>query len=110
MSDESEKRFAEIEALADQYAAAQAQSDYLDDFTKSLMSQLMKTAEASGAKSAAIQERDARADGVFLTHLMGKQVATERALALKWKLTIWQARFEWARTKAANRRAEMNLR
>jgi hypothetical protein len=47
---------------------------------------------------------------LFITHLHGKRAATEQALALKWKLTIAQMRFEMWRTKAANKRAEMNLR
>jgi hypothetical protein len=111
MSEQVEKRFDELESLATTYAEAQAQAEYLDDYTKSLLATLMKAAEAEGkASSAVIQEREARRDGQFITHLQGKKAATERALALKWKLTIAQMRFEWARTKAANRRAEMNLR
>lgn len=110
MSDKEEARFAELEELAETYAQAQAQAEYLDDFTKSLLAKLMKAAEAEGATSAVIQEREARRAPEFILHLQGKQAATERALSLKWKLTIWQARFEWARTKAANKRAEMNLR
>jgi hypothetical protein len=105
-----ESRFQQLEELAQQYAEAQAQSDYLDEFTKSKLAMLMKVAEAQGATSAAIQERDARRDPEFLTHIQGKKVALERALALKWKLEVTKMRFEWARTKAANRRAEMNLR
>lgn len=110
MTDEVEQRFQELSDLADAYAAAQAQSDYLDDFTKSQLAMLMKAAEAQGAKSAVIQERDARLDGVFLTHLNGKRAATEQAIALKWKLTIKQMQFEMWRTRQATRRAEMNLR
>lgn len=108
--DAVEQRFIELEELAQQYAEAQAQAEYLDDFTKSKLAMLMKAAEAQGSSSAVIQEREARRDQEFILHLQGKKVATERALALKWKLTLWQARFEWARTKAANKRAEMNLR
>ena len=110
MSEEVEKRFQEFTELAEAYAAAQAQSDYLDDFTKSQLAMLMKVAEAEGATSAVIQEREARRDGVFLTHLNGKRAATEQAIALKWKLTIKQMQFEMWRTKQATKRAEMSLR
>jgi hypothetical protein len=110
MSDAYEQRFIELEELAQQYAEAHAQAEYLDDFTKSKLAMLMKAAEASGAKSAVIQEREARCDAEFLMHLQGKRAATERALALKWKLSIAQMRFEMWRTKQATKRAEMNLR
>ena len=110
MSEQAEARFAEVEALSNAYAQAQAHAEFLDDYTKTILATLMKAAEAQGASSAVIQEREARRDPDFVKHLHGKKAATEQALALKWKLTIWQARFEWARTKAANRRAEMNLR
>lgn len=105
-----ETRFAELESLSKQYADAHANAEYLEDFTKSKLAMLMKVAEASGAKSAVIQERDARSDREFIRHLEGKKAATEMALALKWKLTIAQMRFEMWRTNQANRRAEMNLR
>ena len=105
-----ETRFAELESLSKQYADAQANAEYLEDFTKSLLAKLMKVAEVAGAKSAVIQERDARADREFIRHLEGKKAATEMALALKWKLTIAQMRFETWRTTQANRRAEMNMR
>jgi hypothetical protein len=110
MSDQYEQRFIELEQLAKDYAQAQAQAEFLDDYSKSLLATLMKAAEGLGAKSAVIQERDARLDGQYITHLHGKRAATEQALALKWKLTIAQIRFEMWRTKAANKRAEMNLR
>lgn len=108
--DAAEARFEELSKLADAYAAAQAQAEFLDDFTKSKLAVLMKAAEAQGASSAVIQEREARRDGEFIRHLEGKKVATEQALALKWKLTIAQMRFEHWRTKQATKRAEMNLR
>jgi hypothetical protein len=38
------------------------------------------------------------------------KAATERALSCKWRLELTRMRFEWARTMAANKRAEMNLR
>jgi hypothetical protein len=108
--DIDESRFALLDKLCHDYAEAQAQYDYLDEFTKSKLALLMEAAEAQGAKSAAIQERDARRDPEFMEFLKGKRAAQERAIALKWKLETTRMRFEWSRTKAANRRAEMNLR
>jgi len=105
-----ETRFAELDEISQQYAEAQAQADYLDEFRKSKKAALMKEAEVSGATSAAIQEREAYRHADYLALLQGIKVATERAIGLKWKLEVIRMRFEWSRTKAANRRAEMNLR
>lgn len=105
-----EERFAELEALADAYAEAQAQAEYLGEFKKSKLAMLMKEAEVSGSSSVALQEREARRHNDYTDMLKGIKVATENALAKKWRLEITRMKFEWARTKAANRRAEMNLR
>ncbi len=105
-----EARFAKLETLCDDYAEAQAEATFLDDYTKSLLAMLMKEAETKGATSAAIQEREARRSESFVTHLKGKQAATEKALKARGRWELARMKFEWARTKAANRRAEMNLR
>jgi hypothetical protein len=111
MSQEAaEKRFDELEKLADQYAEAQAQADHLSEFRKSKKAMLMKEAELAGRTAAVIQERDAYSHPEYVKLLEGLKAATERALSCKWRLEIAKMRFEWARTKAANRRAEMNLR
>lgn len=105
-----EERFAELEALADSYAEAQAQADYLAEFKKSKLAILQKDAEVAGATSVALQEREARRNAEYTELLLGIRTATEVATKKKWRLEIAKMRFEWARTKAANRRAEMNLR
>lgn len=110
MSEAEEDRFAKLESLAMEFAEAQAQAEHLSEFRKSKKALLMKEAEVSGIKTAAIQERDAYAHPEYVSLLNGLKAATERALACKWKLELARMRFEWARTKAANRRAEMNLR
>jgi hypothetical protein len=110
VSEREEERFAELDALAAQYAQAQAQVDYLSEFRKSKLAMLMKEAEVAGVGSAALQEREARRHQDYIAMLKGLQVATETALAKKWSLEVARMRFEWARTKAANRRAEMSLR
>lgn len=93
-----------------EFAQAQAEADHLAEFRKSKKALLMKEAEVSGVKTAAIQERDAYAHPEYVALLHGLKTATERALSCKWRLELARMRFEWARTKAANRRAEMNLR
>jgi hypothetical protein len=110
MSDIEETRFQHLEELALQYAEAQANAEHLGEFRKSKKALLMKEAEVSGIKTAAIQERDAYAHQDYIKLLDGLKAATERALSCKWRLELARMRFEWARTKAANRRAEMNLR
>lgn len=108
--DDDEARFARLERLSDEYAEAQAQAAFLDDYTKSLLAQLMREAETKGSTSAVIQEREARRSESFVTHLMGKQAATEAAIKARGRWELARMRFEWARTKAANRRAEIGLR
>jgi len=110
VSEAEEARFAELENLAAEFATAQAQAEFLGEFKKSKLAMLMKEAEVAGVGSAALQEREARRHDDYVAMLKGLQVATEVALAKKWTLEVARMRFEWARTKAANRRAEMNLR
>ena len=108
MSDEA--RFAELEALAEKYATAQALAEHLSEFRKSKKALLMKDAELNGIKTAAIQERDAYAHPDYIALLKGLHAATEQALSCKWKLELAKLKFEAWRTRAATRRAEMNLR
>lgn len=110
MSEAAETRFAQLEKLANEYAEAQAQAEHLSEFRKSKKALLMKEAEVTGVKTAAIQERDAYAHPDYVSLLQGLKAATERALSCKWRLELARMRFEWARTQAATRRAEMNLR
>lgn len=108
--DASEKRFAELEALAAEYAKAQAEADALAEFRKSKKALLMQMAEQLGKTSAVIQERDAYAHPDYLELLDGIKAATEKALGLKWKLRTFEMRFDYWRTKQATARAEMSLR
>ncbi len=110
MSQDLEARFAELEQLADAYAEAQADADHLSEFKKAKKAMLMKESEVKGQKTAAIQERDAYAHPDYVSLLLGLKAATERALSCKWRLELAKMRFEAWRTRAANKRAEMNLR
>ena len=73
MSDAVEQRFDELGKLADQFAEAQAQAEHLSEFRRSKKALLMKEAEVSGTKTAAIQEREtvlstAFENGVAIPH------------------------------------------
>jgi hypothetical protein len=92
------------------WASAQATYEQLDEFKKSKLAMLMQQAEAQGHKTAAIQDREARASAEYLKLIENIGTAQRQALALRQKLKAMEMRFEWQRTKAANRRAEMNLR
>lgn len=109
-ADTEEARFAQLEQLSDDYAEAQAHANFLDDYSKTLLASLMKQAEVTGATSAAIQEREGRRSDAYVAHLRVKESATEKAMKLRGRLDLAKMKFEWARTRAANRRAEMNLR
>jgi hypothetical protein len=105
-----EARFLAYEKLSQEWAEAQAAFDQLEDFKKVKRAVLMKKYEGLGAKSAAIQERDAYADPEYGQLLKGVQSAQERSLAMKQQLKAMELRFEYWRTTQATKRAEMNLR
>lgn len=107
MSDEAiERRLTELRETAKKYAEAFAQREYLDEFKKSKLAMLMKTAERNGFTTAAAQEREARAHADYLALLDGLKVATEAAEALRWELKIAEIGAEVWRTKQATARAE----
>jgi hypothetical protein len=107
MSESTEARFAEFEALGQQWAEAKAQYEYMDEFRKSKIAILMKS---SGESTAAAQEREALASKDYRDFLDGLRVANERMLGLQMKIKAIETRFEHWRTVQATRRAEMNLR
>lgn len=107
MSDTTEARFAEFEALGKEWAEAKAQYEYLDEFRKAKIAILMKQ---SGENTAAAQEREALASRDFQEFLKGLQVANERMLALGMKIKALEMRFEHWRSIQATRRAEIQFR
>jgi hypothetical protein len=110
MSEQQESFFDAFEKTSEAWASAQATYEQLDEFKKSKLAMLMQQAEAQGHKTAAIQDREARASAEYLKLIENIGTAQRQALALRQKLKAMEMRFEWQRTKAANRRAEMNLR
>jgi len=93
MRESEEARFMELDKLASDFAQAQAMAEHLGEFRKSKKALLMKEAEVSGVKTAAIQERDAYAHKDYVALLHSLKDATEQALACKWKLELARMRY-----------------
>ena len=92
--------------LADRYAPARANREYIDEYKKTLLALLMKDAERGGVTSAVGQERDARAHARYIELLDGLKAAVleEEKIRYHMKATEWE--IEIWRTKSANERAE----
>lgn len=88
------------------YAKAKAERVYLEEFRKAKKALLMQSAEASGHKSAAAQEREAYADDEYAQLLDGLRQAVEVEETLRWRMVAAQAAIEVWRTKESTRRAE----
>lgn len=88
------------------YAKTVAEYEFLDDMKKVLLSEYAGEKEA---KSEAERSRLALADPRYRKHLETVQIARHESLEAKTKLEALSARFEWYRTKNANRRAEINM-
>jgi hypothetical protein len=110
LSESTEARFAEFEALGKEWAVAKAQHGALEEWKKIVLAREMKLAEARGATSAAAQERDARASNTYAEAVDAVHAADEKALALGMKIKSLEMRFEHWRTVQATRRAEIQLR
>jgi non-homologous end joining protein Ku len=92
--------------LADRYAPARAQREYLDEYKKSMLALLMKDAERAGYNSGVAQDREARANDKYLELLDNLKTAVfeEEKIRYHMKATEWE--IEIWRTKQANERAE----
>lgn len=87
-----------------QYAYAKAELGYLEDFRKSKIALLMKTALVAGFNTIAAQEREALADMEYIELLKGIREAAERSEKLRWELVAAQARLDvWRSQEASNR-------
>lgn len=84
------------------YAKAKAERIYLDEYTKSLKSILMKRTLETTVSA---QEREAYSDPEYTKHLKALQIAVEAEEELRWGLIAAQARIEVYRTQSANDRA-----
>ena len=107
ISDEAiEKRMHELRETAAKYAKAYAERQHLEDYKHSLLAILMKRYETEGHKTAAAQEREARADVEYRDHLFALKDANEQAERLRWELKFAEMSIDIYRTREASKRAE----
>lgn len=92
--------------LADRYAPARAQREYIDEYKKTLLALLMKDAERNGFTSGVAQEREARAHEQYVKLLDGLKEAVEAEEKIRYHLKAVELEIEIYRTKSANQRAE----
>lgn len=92
--------------MSGEFATAYAQRTYLEEFRKSKLAILMKSAEINGYSSAASQEREARADKEYLDLLEALRVATEESEKLRWQLEVAKLGVAVWQTTQANERLE----
>lgn len=106
MYEKAEARLAEMRAKAGLFSEAQAQKNYLEKYRESLLAILMKEYEVLGFKTAAAQDREARADAKYLQMLIDLRTATEISEKLKWELEILKLGVAVWQTTQANERTE----
>jgi hypothetical protein len=92
--------------LADRYAPARANREYLDEYKKSMLAMLMKDAERNGFNSGVAQEREARASEGYLKLLDDLKTAVMEEEKIRYHLKAVELEIEIYRTKSANERAE----
>jgi hypothetical protein len=92
-------------AKASEYAQAKANRIYLEEYRKSLKSQLMKDALVGGYEAANAQEREAYSHPSYKQHLLALKEAVETEEKLRWMLIAAEARIDVYRTQSANNRA-----
>jgi hypothetical protein len=106
MYEKAEARLAEMRDKAGLFSEAQAQKNYLEKYRESLLAILMKEYEVLGFKTAAAQDREARADKRYLQNLLDLRTATENSEKLKWEMEILKLSVGVWQTINANERAE----
>jgi hypothetical protein len=86
---------------APKLAQAKANRVYLEEFRKTLKSQLMK---GCGLEAIGAQEREAYAHPDYSAHLDGLKAAVEAEELLRWRMVTDQASVEvWRSQEASNR-------
>lgn len=86
---------------APKLAKAKAERVYMEEFRKTLKSQLMKTC---GLEAIGAQEREAYAHPDYVQHLKALQEAVEEEERLRWRMVTDQASVEvWRSQEASNR-------
>ena len=107
LSDEKiESRMAELRTISARYSKAYAEKCYIEEFKKSKLAILSKAYEQKGHKTAAAQEREARADPEYLELLNGLLHSIEESERLRWQLKLAELAIEIWRTQESSKRAE----
>lgn len=106
MDDNMEEMLERFRQLAERYAPAKANREYLEEYKKTLLALLMKDAERTGTSSAAGQDRDARARPEYAKLLEDLKFAIEQEVKIQYHLKAVEIEIEVWRTKSANNRAE----
>lgn len=105
-NEKAEARLGELRQMSTDFAKAYAERNYLEEFKKSKLAMLMKKAEMDGHKTAAAQEREARADADYTALLENLKEATEISERLRWHLEVAKLGVSVWQTQNANERAE----
>jgi hypothetical protein len=111
MSLEPEALYARLRGLGEKWADADAAYRLLDDVTKTVLAEceLEAKSDETNTTQAAI-ERAGRVAPKYRAHLAALGDARKAANRAKVNLDAYHAYIELARSKAANDRAEANLR
>lgn len=104
-----EARLTELRTMSNDFARAYAQRNFLEELKKTKIAVLMKQAEVEGHKSAAAQEREARASDEYVELLVGLQEATEQSEKLRWHLEIAKMNVQIWQTKESTKRMELQV-
>ena len=86
---------------APKLAQAKANRVYMEEFRKTLKSQLMKTC---GSEAIGAQEREAYAHADYVAHLEALKTAVQEEEVLRWRMVTDQASVDvWRSQNASNR-------
>ncbi len=89
------------------YAIAEANKVYMEEFRKTVKAECMKDAEMVGHKTAAIQEREAYRSEKYKAHLEALKEAVRAREEARWLMIAAQERIAvWRSQEASNRRVE----
>jgi hypothetical protein len=106
---EIQKILYDAEQKAKQFAQAESNRVYLEEFKKSKLAILMKEYQQQGFGAISAQEREARANNEYIELLKGLTEATKKSMQLKYELRVIEWKVMLHQTKQADRRAEMKL-
>lgn len=102
-----EEIYHQLDELGEDWAGKDADWRALDESTKSILSECMR---AQNETSVAAREEGARCSPIFREHLDALSSARRKANIARVNYDNYKIYVDLLRTKAANRRAEMNLR